>query len=279
MRKTPVLSTLLILVLLLALLLPGCGSGNANKAGSSPATQPAAAAAQAGGGQQFKFIVCGDPQNNYERFGKILEAAKSVDFLIIAGDETGSGTPTEFGNFVNLMKNSGVTYYCVPGNHDVVTSPVDQAYSTYLGQPYRSFDHKNTHFVLIDNSSERLGFYPGERDWVRADLKAARRNGSEHIIAVCHVPPGYPYSSRASAAQIAGMDANQELVPVLSEGGAEELFCGHVHSYIEEKDDGMLVTITGGAGAPLMGSGPDTYYHYVLVEINAKQRTQTVVRI
>jgi Icc-related predicted phosphoesterase len=280
MRKAPLRFLTPVLILLLAVAIAGCGSGAGGRAGSSsPVTQSAGAGTSSDSGQQFKFIVCGDPQNNYEQFGKILEAAKSVDFLIIAGDETGSGTPTEFSNFVNLMKNSGVTYYCVPGNHDVVTSPVSEAYTTYLGQPHRSFDYMNTHFVLIDNSSQKQGFYPQERDWVRDDLKASRKKGFEHTIAVCHVPPGYPYSASAGAAQVVGIDANLQLVPLLSEGGVEELFCGHVHTYIEDKEDGMLVTITGGAGAPLLGSGNDAYYHYVLVEINGKQRTQTRVRI
>lgn len=280
MRNATLKFLSLILVLLIAVALAGCGGGGGGRAGSSsPATQAAGSSAPPGSSERFKFIVCGDPQNNYEEFGKILEAARSVDFLIIAGDETGSGTPTEFGNFVNRMKSSGVTYYCVPGNHDVATSPVSDAYTSYLGQPHRSFDYMNAHFVLIDNSSQQLGFYPQERDWVRGDLEAARKKGFEHTIAVCHVPPGYPYSATATASQVAGIDANQQLVPVLSQGGVEELFCGHVHTYIEEKEDGVLVTITGGAGAPLLGAGNDAFHHYVLVEIDGKRRTQTRVRI
>lgn len=272
MRKSRTGHLFIALALILAIALPGCSSGGKVSSGSSPDIR----SNPADGNQQFKFIVCGDPQNNYEVFDKILDAAKSVDFLIIAGDETGSGTRTEFQNFLDIMKNSGITYYCVPGNHDVATSPVDQAYTSYLGQPRRSFDYKNSHFVLIDDSAKEKGFYPAERDWVRSDLKAARKKDFQHIFAVCHVPPGYPYSAKIDAAQIAGIEANRELVPVLSAGGVEELFCGHVHSYLRDKEDGLLMTITGGAGAPLMGNPS---YHYVLVEINGKQRTQKRIKI
>lgn len=59
---------------------------------------------------------------------------------------------------------------------------------------------------------------------MRSDLKAARKKDFQHIFAVCHVPPGYPYSGKIDAAQIAGISANRELVPVLSAGGVEELF-------------------------------------------------------
>jgi hypothetical protein len=134
----------------------------------------------------------------------------------------------------------------------------------------------NSHFVLIDNSSQELGFNPAERDWVRSDLKSARKNGYQHIFAVCHVPPGYPYSGKIDASQVRGIDANRELAPVLSAGGVEELFCGHFHAYLQDKEDGLLITITGGAGAPLMGNSP---HHYVLVEINGKHRTQQRVEL
>ena len=255
---------------LLAAAAPGCGEKQLKDKVSAPATSPAA-----GDRNSFSFIVCGDPQNNYEIFNRVLEAARQVDFLIIAGDLTGSGTGLEFQNFVRVMNNNGTRYYAVPGNHDVATSPVTGNYTKYIGRPYGSFSHKNCYFVLIDNSTPELGFYPEEREWVAADLKRARAEGYEHYFAVCHVPPGYPYSAKADRSQIAGIDANHELIPILAGAGVEELFCGHVHGYYQNKEKGMLVTITGGAGAPLMGSG--SYHHYVRVDINGKKCEQKVI--
>ena len=263
----------IFLLLCTAALLSGCGSGG------SVTTPPTTAARGTSSGSQasFKFIVCGDPQNNYEVFDKVLAAAKSVDFLIVAGDLTGSGTATEFTNFMDTMRASGVRFYSVPGNHDVATMPVETGYGRYVGPPHSSFDFKNTHFLLIDNSTPSLGFYPAERQWASADLKAAGAKGFEHIIAVAHVPPMFPYSAKATSEQIAGIDANEQLVPVLKAGGAEELFCGHVHTYQQETEDGLRITITGGAGAPLMGL--DSYHNYVLVEVNGRSMSQKVVRL
>lgn len=273
-RSRIILALLTLLLVALALFQGGCGSGSPQA--STPKSAPAASPVVESGAR-FKFIVCGDPQNNYEVFDRVLEAAKSVDFILIAGDLTGSGTSTEFQSFVNKMKASGVKYFAVPGNHDVATSPVSGNYATYIGPPHQSFDYKNTHFVLIDNSTPSLGFYPAEQQWVTADLQAAKSKGFEHIIAMAHVPPRWPYSAKASKEQITGIDNNEQLAPILGAGGAEELFCGHVHSYEQETEDDLLITITGGAGAPLFGL--DSYHNYVLVEIDGKRRTQNVVRI
>jgi len=264
---------LAVVLLLLLVLLPGCGGGTAPEQGRSH--KPAAPGNQSEA--HFRFIVCGDPQNNYEVFGKVLEAAKSVDFLIITGDVTGSGTRTELQNFLDFMRKSGVRYYCVPGNHDVATSPAEQNYTAYLGQPYQSFDYQNSHFLLIDNSTPELGFYASEREWARKDLERGRGKGYEHTFAVCHVPPTFPYQWTYDPSHEAGVRANDELIPLLASGGVEELFCGHVHGFKQYRQDRVLVKITGGAGAPLLGS--EDYYHYVLVEINGKNRTQQVIRI
>lgn len=264
----------LLLALSAGLALPGCGASKSRT--SSPSSWPSATA-PSGGSQEpsFSFIVCGDPPNNYEVFDRVLAAARSVDFLIIAGDLTGSGTHTEFENFAAHMKASGVTWHAVPGNHDVATYPVDQAYGVYIGPPHSSFDYKNCHFILIDNSTPELGFYPAEQQWARADLAAARKKKPQHIIAVAHVPPGYPYSLNATAAQVPGIDNNEEMVPLLAKGGVEELFCGHVHTYTQSSEDGVLVTITGGAGGPLLGA--DSFHNFVRVDIHGRQRTQKVV--
>ena len=275
------LKCLTVLLLLVALVLtPGC----LGKKSSGPAQTRESAT----GGDQtqrrsephFRFIVCGDPQNDYQVFDRILEAAKSVDFLVIAGDLTGSGTPTEFQNFLLKMKESGVRYYCVPGNHDVVSGPVDKIYESYIGPPHQAFDYLNCHFVLIDNSTPSLGFYPEEQRWVKDDLEAAKAKGFEHIFAVCHTPPGIPYSSDYDPEARIGMDANESLVPILSTGKVEELFSGHVHIYEQSREDGMLITITGGAGAPLhLGPLSGGYYHYVLVKIDGSRRSQQVVKV
>lgn len=278
-RLLPVLAVSLLLVLSLS----GCRrSGVVSTPSSDPAsTAPVSTApAETQQGPSFSFIVCGDPQNNYDVFNRVLEAAKTVDFLIVAGDLTGSGTSTEFENFLAAVDSSGVKYYCVPGNHDVVTTPVDENYRTYMGAPYQSFDYENSHFVLIDNSTPSLGFYAAERSWVESDLEQARERDPQHIFAVCHVAPGYPYSRMPDEEELAGMEANDFLVPILATGGVEELFCGHFHAYESYEEDGMLITITGGAGAPLhMSEANGGYYHYILVEINGKQRNQKVIRI
>ena len=276
--KRHIILTVVFLTILLALsaVAPGCGKVERE----NPPPAPVTTNDQVESGPRFSFIVCGDPQNNYEVFDKVLEAASSVDFLIIAGDLTGSGTATEFANFMDAMEQSGVRYYCVPGNHDVATSPVDENYRQYLGAPYQSFNYENCHFALIDNGTPGRGFYPAEGQWLKSNLEAARDGGFDHIFAVCHVPPGYPYSLRPDPEQAAGMEANENLVPILAEGGVEELFCGHFHAYRQFEEDGVLVTITGGAGAPLhAGEAYGGYFHYILVEIAGKQRTQKVVRI
>lgn len=268
-RSLNIALALLILLVFAAFILPGCGwfSNGGKSNGTAPVKEK--------GG--FKFIVCGDPHSNYEVFRKVIAAANTVDFLIIAGDLTRTGNKIDVQVFLKEMQACKVPYYCVPGNHDVEVTPVEVSFEPYFGEVPRSFDFGNSHFVLLDNSDPAQGFYPAEQEWAKADLDAASKRGYEHIFAVCHVPPGYPYGASTSPEARVGIKANKELVRVLSSRGVEELFCGHFHSYRQFDEYGMTITITGGAGAELFGVYSN--YHYVLVEINGKNKTETKVEI
>lgn len=260
---------ILMLVMLTSVLCPGCGkSSDAKKSSGTTPTEDEAG---------FKFIVCGDPHANYDVFRKVVAAANTVDFLIIAGDLTSTGTEADVQTFVKEMQACKVPYYCVPGNHDVAVSPVAVSFEPYFGKVPRSFDYDNSHFLLLDNSTAGLGFYPAEQEWTKADLAEASNHGYEHIFAVCHVPPGYPYAARTTAEARVGLKNNRELVPILASGGVEELFCGHYHSYRQFEKEGVTITITGGAGAELFGVYSN--YHYVLVEVNGKKKTEEKVEL
>ncbi|MDD5749006.1 MAG: metallophosphoesterase [Actinomycetota bacterium] len=278
-RKNCSIIITIIAVLLLALPNIGC-TGSTPEKSRSKSEHKVEITKKDESKANFKFIVCGDPHGNYEIFSKILQAAKDVDFLIIAGDLTAIGSQEEFETFKRVMQETGIRYYAVPGNHDVASLPVSLGYEKYIAPARLSFDYKNSHFVLIDNSTPELGFYPEERAWVENDLKKAREKKFTHIFAVCHVPPRYPYSPKASKAQIAGIEANNFLVPVLSAGGVCELFCGHLHIYEREKEDNLFITVTGGAGGPHQEIfGTKSFYNYVLVSVNGKEYSEKVVRL
>ena len=282
-RHWTVLLVVLFLILSMAVLATcGCGKGNEksakvpveDKSQEKPSQETPTGADET----EFSFIVCGDPQNNYEVFDKIVSAAKDVDFLIVAGDLTGSGTSTEFQNFLPHLEGKGIKYYLVPGNHDVATGPVS-AYESFLGPRHQSFQHKNAYFVLFDNSDPNRGFDQQERDFVKAALDSRPKN-VQHVFAVCHVPPGYPYSLSEGISQSSGINLNDDIPPVLSTGGVELLFCGHYHAYKRYKSDGLEVVITGGAGAPLQTDAEHGgFYHYILVKLKGAEKILEVIRI
>lgn len=274
-----VLFILVLLALISVSVFPGCASiGGDRKFPEGKKNKVEKSGAQSE--KPWSFIVCGDPQNNYEVFSRVTEAAKSVEFLIVAGDITGSGTEQEFKTFSSFMAQKGVRFYAIPGNHDVARAPPDTLFAKYVGKPSQSFSHKNCFFVLIDNSSSKKGFYKEERERVKKDLQAARTRDFDHFIAICHVPPGYPYSLMMEESERSAMANNDYLVPLLEEFGVKELFCGHFHAFRQYKEDGLRITITGGAGAPLHASERNGgYYHYLLLKVSGKKLEIRVVRI
>ncbi len=270
---------LVLFLLLSAAIFSGCATGRRTQTAVTE-TENIDTRSSAEDTRPWSFIVCGDPQNNYEVFSKIVEAAKSVDFMIIAGDLTGSGTEQEFATFSSFMKKGGVKFYAVPGNHDVSKAPAESLFARYVGKPSQSFSHKNCFFVLIDNSSPKKGFSREERSRVEEDLLSVRKMRYDHHIAVCHVPPGYPYSLLTGEDERSAVASNEEIVPVLVKNGVKELFCGHFHAFRRYEQNNLKITITGGAGAPLHASERNGgYHHYILVKVRGNNLEIEPVRL
>jgi 3',5'-cyclic AMP phosphodiesterase CpdA len=150
---------------------------------------------------------------------------------------------------------------------------------------YTAFDWGGAHFIVLDSNH----LEKAQRDWLAADLTAARQRHVRAIFTVCHDGPwshGVHGGSRAMQTDFA---------PLLAAAGVDFLFGGHDHLY--ERGIGMTsrgplaYAVVGGGGAPLYNPScrvgradgdaltlprcPSSVadiaktHHYVLVEVGA----------
>ncbi|MDP8254131.1 MAG: metallophosphoesterase [Candidatus Alcyoniella australis] len=144
-------------------------------------------------------------------------------FVLLSGDLVyGLDYVEEYGNAYDLLKNTQVPIFMVPGNHDGMASMVRQADWQYdgldyfrrtFGPPYYSFDYGPLHVVGLntyDGSRERRNSLPlpplaspvdnyggfmtqPQLDWLYADLEANDVEGRQTIVFGHHDMRG-PYS-------------------------------------------------------------------------------------
>lgn len=217
----------------------------------------------------FTFAVCGDVRQGVEVYAELLRhvEADGVAFLVNTGDLVERGRERNFQEFAALMQTFTLPFFPAAGNHDTADGFLDE-FLQYSGAPaeHYSFDYGPGHFVVVDS---HLGLLSGsELSWLEADLAASDQPLKMVFL---HHPP---FDPRGSDSIFHG--GNDQFMALMEGHGVSYVFAGHIHAYAEETRNGVHYIISGGAGAPI---DPDSFYHYVRVDVDGTEVNTEVVKI
>jgi predicted phosphodiesterase len=292
-KRLKLLSLFLLIVLLLAAITTACGSEQ--RAAPDGRTQSVSATVGTGptvstttpAGASYSFAVCGDNRDDGIKngvLGRIVDSAKArgADFIVDTGDVTTDGSREQLRLYRDFTESSGITFYTVPGNHDVGQGGISGSWEEVMGpQYYFSFDHGGDHFVILNNADDRTGIPEEEMNWYIADLEANRNDRNTFIFT--HIPvssSGLPQGHVAGELGKAGRESGERMVAESARARTRAFFFGHIHAYLRYQLNGVPAYITGGAGARLhlieiLGG----YYHYLLVTVSGEDINVEVVRV
>ncbi len=209
----------------------------------------APAAAKGTGEEIFRFAILSDRTGGHTPgvYPRVIEAinAQNPDFVVTVGDHIeGYGddyerADAEWDSLLALLRLVDVPIHLTPGNHDIWDDTSEAMYTEKTGQkPHYSFDHENTHFVILDNSRiETWGAIGGQQfSWLLSDLGNA---DAENIFVFFHKPFWDNTLRRGEP------DALHE---TLVKAGADAVFCGHYHRLFSGEFDGIEYTTIGSSG-------------------------------
>jgi 3',5'-cyclic AMP phosphodiesterase CpdA len=137
------------------------------------------------------------------------------------------------------------------------------------------------HFVALDNVSQ-AGFGADQLAWLDADLAQARSQpATKHVIVGMHKPLAHNGVTTHSmdgdgASAVAESDA---ALAMLVKNHVELVVASHVHEFVQLEQAGIRTYITGGLGAPLVGTGSEhAFHHFLQVDVADGGITVSVVR-
>jgi DNA repair exonuclease SbcCD nuclease subunit len=154
----------------------------------------------------FYFVQLSDthwgfnrPDINPDSQGTLKKAVAAVngldeqpDFVVFTGDLTQTTDDrtvrrdrmAEFREIVSQLRVKTVRF--MPGEHDASLDRGD-AYQEFFGDLHYVFDHKNIHFIALDNVSDPMAAVGEEQlDWLQSDLKQVKSDG--RIVVLTHRP-------------------------------------------------------------------------------------------
>ena len=214
----------------------------------------------------YRFAILGDRTGSHQP-GVFPQAVEEVnrlnpDIVLTVGDYIEGYTADtttlnkEWDEFMEIIGKLSAPYHLVPGNHDITFDEMEPLYRRRVGQPYYSFDFKNTHFVMLDVSRiERVADFPEEQKaWLMNDLRANK--DKENIFVFLHKPLWF------NAIEDKTPDPMHQ---IFKDYGVDAVFSGHYHHYFTGDVDGIRYICVGSSGGAMDMEARDIgfFYHYL----------------
>jgi hypothetical protein len=150
------------------------------------------------------------------------------DFIVFTGDLTHTTDDVqerrkrmgEFRDIVKGLKTQNIRY--MPGENDASLDK-GAVYQEFFGPTHYSFDHKNVHFIAIDNVSDPTAAIGEEQlKWLGDDLK--KQNPDARIVVFAHRPlfdlyPQWDWATKDGKAAIDLLMPHKNVT----------VFYGHIH--------------------------------------------------
>lgn len=250
------------------------------------------------------FIQLADPQLGFKAWSEDLtheitqfeRAIAHVNrlkpaFVIISGDLVNSPRSAHKLNEFDRLRatiDPSIPVHVQPGNHDLGLRPdaaTLAAYRARYGPDFSSFDVGRTHFVNLNSqlifASDAL---PAETErqweWLVADLAAARRRPTDHIVVFSHYPwfhtdpaedpSGDPLNHKNLGYFMIPLATRRRYLDLFAAHEVRATFSGHVHGNILGRSGPMEMVTSGPVSVALHA---DTVEGYRIVEVDSTRLT------
>jgi len=218
------------------------------------------------------FAVVGDTHCHTAVLDQMAEQAKQEGtmFVVHVGDLTDHGDARGYEWVLHeLAESASKLPFCpVPGNHDCAdkTPNAKERYAMYsnaFGPREYWFACDNALFVALDDSTRSV--QPADVEWLDETLGRLRAQYKACFVFM-HVPLGHaPTPTRPGP-----KDRGDLLAEILNKWNVTAVFCGHIHTYIQDTIGNVPRYISGGGGGRL--EVPGESHHYLLCRVGTDGR-------
>jgi 3',5'-cyclic AMP phosphodiesterase CpdA len=222
----------------------------------------------------FTFLQISDSHIGFDKAanpdtrGTLREALARVrtlnarpDFIIHTGDVSQLSRDEQFDDADQILRETGIQTYFVPGEHDMLDENGGKAFLDRYGKGSKgagwfSFDHGGVHFVGLVNVADLqpggMGNLGAEQlAWLKRDLAA--QAASTPIVVFAHIPLWTVYAEWGW-----GTGDAETALAMLRRFGSVTVLNGHIHQ-IAQKVEGRMTFHTARSTAfpqPAPGTAP-----------------------
>lgn len=196
-----------------------------------------------------------------EALARVKTLSVRPDFIIHTGDVSQLSRDEQFDDADQILRETGIQTYFVPGEHDMLDENGGKAFLDRYGKGSKgagwfSFDHGGVHFVGLVNVADLqpggMGNLGAEQlAWLKRDLAA--QAASTPIVLFAHIPLWTVYAEWGW-----GTSDAEAALAMLRRFGSVTVLNGHIHQ-IAQKVEGRMTFHTArstGFPQPAPGTAP-----------------------
>lgn len=217
----------------------------------------------------IRFAIIGDRTGGHTPgiYSQIVEEIERLkpDFVLTVGDMIEGYTDdttvviSQWEEYDSLIVPLTMPIYFTPGNHDIWDDVSRELYKRFIDKPYYSFDIRDLHFIILDNSCWQSSTeLPEEQiNWLIDDLY--EHQNAAYTIVFYHKPFWYETTADNKA---------DTLHNLFRDFGVDAVFTGHYHIYFSGRFDDILYTGVGSSGGGCDPGPTGIEYHFIWVTVD-----------
>lgn len=213
----------------------------------------------------LSFSVIGDPESDLDNLRKALEISreKAVEFTVIVGDLTSVGSRKELKEVKEILDDSQIKYFVIPGNHDLYSSnkltqdPI-KYFEEMFGDAYQLIEYplkiqgqsfSNLELLLLNNAEEKYGIDSDQFDFVNSVLNEriiGHNLESAPLLIFVHKPLSHPTSKYLMGDQNESVSGQRlRLLKIVEQASVSAVFAGHLHQSAFYESRGVKMYVAG----------------------------------
>lgn len=201
----------------------------------------------------FKFAVVSDSHLDTQNLSKALIMAKTLGakFVIGLGDFSDVGTVDQLKASKEKFDQAGITYYVIPGDHDLWDSrdkgfaPTTNFTDVFATPPYQSFSYQNVRIIMIYNSDNYLGLDELQLKWIDDTLFLIDQEKPSVTFAFASIPLFHPSSDHVMGKTNSKLkNQGEHLSSIFKKHGVSEVLAGDTHSFSRYTDPSTDLNMT-----------------------------------
>ncbi|MFW6269150.1 MAG: glycosyltransferase [Bacillota bacterium] len=230
--------------------------------------------------ESFSFAVVGNIKNSITIFdNRILQKLQntSPDFIISTGNNVVNSGEGKYRVLNRTLQRMTIPFVTSVGENEITDEGHVNFYK-YFGPYYFSFEINNSYFIFLDTTRHSSDNW--QREWLEEELETSQ--DFEHRFIVMNKAP----------LEIKGTDLDEvedKYIPkkedrdyyqnIFSQYQVDTVFSSNLQLYHQEKIQGVNYIISGGAGGELYVENPNSYYHYLQVNVTPEEINYSVNKL